>query len=67
MKERGLCGVAHLNDQVSLRVSSHPRELGSQLLELWPTVCIDHPAWGNKQEEEKIADSSIASNVDLHT
>lgn len=39
------CGAAHLNDQVSLRVSSHSRKFGCQFLELWSTVCIDHPTW----------------------
>ena len=37
----------HLDDQVSLGITSHPSELCSQLLELGPTVCVDHPACEN--------------------
>lgn len=36
--------MSYLDDQVSLGITGHPRELYSQLLELGPTVGIDHPA-----------------------
>lgn len=40
----------HLDDQVSLGVAGHSAELSSQLLELRPAVCVDHPAWGRERE-----------------
>lgn len=35
--------TTNLNDQVSLRISSHPWKLSSQFLEFGPAVSIDHP------------------------
>lgn len=45
-------GTTHLDDQVSLGVTGHSAELGGQLLELRPAVCVNHPAWGRRTEED---------------
>lgn len=37
-------GVTYLDDEISLRITSHTGELCSKLLELGSTVCVNHPA-----------------------
>ena len=51
--QRGLPRRTYLDDQVALRVTGHPAELGSQLLELGPAVCVNHPAWGKRKRRRR--------------
>ena len=45
-------GSWYLDDKVALGVSGHFGEFNDQLTELWATICINHPAWGRKEESQ---------------
>lgn len=60
----------HLDDQVPLGVTGHSAEFSSQLLELRPAVCVNHPACGGRggagEEEEVREMNRCAGNCSNH-